>query len=279
LFPPLPKKKLGRPPKVKVPPATDANTPLQRFLDECFDTTDPDGKTLVALVPARHRLWRRSHVIREEVTKMKVFFKERFDIRPEVDKEHDMTSSYYRGVTMRPWAPPVAAGEAADVDAFVRESCELHVMGRARTNDLCDAFAAWKQEREHGYTLTAKERARFISHMQESFVYDTGVPITKTAAGAPGFYGLYLNTATEECRSVGYNRSPNTRTAVLKLDALGNIVDTIDSQDAFAHNVMKKSSVHICNQLTTCFKDGMRGLVHDGYCYMRASDHAKKMGI
>jgi hypothetical protein len=106
-------------------------------------------------------------------------------------------------------------------------------------------------------------------------VYHTGVPVTKDATGAPGVYGLYLATATAECREVGYNRSPNTHAAVLRLDALGDVVGTIDSQDAFAHNVAKKSPQHICKELTRCFKDGMKGLqLGDGYAYMRATDHA-----
>ena len=286
MFPPPPKRKLGRPPKAKVPPATDAGTPLQRFLDERFEV-EPDAKTHVAHVRALHRLWRRAHVNREETNQMVEFFKQRFSVVQEMDEGHDMTCSFYRGLRMRPWEPPrptVADADSdadADVDAFVREACEPHVMGRARTADLWDAFIVWKgqqqqQQQQHDpYAPTARERDRFITHLKRSFVYHTGVPVTKDAIGAPGFYGLYLNTATAECREVGYNRSPNTHATVLKLDAHGNVADTIASQDAFAHNVAKKSPQHICKELTRCFKNGMKGVVlGDGYCYMRAADHA-----
>ena len=190
-----------------------------------------------------------------------------------MDGGHDMTCSFYRGIAMRPWAPiPSDASDASDAAAFVREACEVHVMGRARTVDLWDAFVAWKGQ---AYAPAAGEKNRFVSHLKASFVYHTGVPVTKTATGAPGFYGLYLATASAECREVGYNRSPNIHAAILKLDTLGNVVGTIDSQDVFAHDVAKKSPQHICKELTRCFKDGRRGLVlGDGYSYMRARDHA-----
>ena len=77
LFPPQPKRRLGRPAKPKAPPATTADTPLQRFLDECFETS-ADGKMYVAYVKARHRLWRGCHVGRGETTAMVDFFKQRF---------------------------------------------------------------------------------------------------------------------------------------------------------------------------------------------------------
>ena len=274
LFPPQPKKKMGRPAKAKIQPSTDAGTPLQRFLDECFDVS-PDGKTHVAHVRARHRLWRAYHVNREETNAMIDFFKQRFGVVQEMDEERDMTCSFYRGLTMKPWAPPVSATDI-DIDAFVREACEVHVMGRARTSDLWDAFVAWKQEADPLWQSPAGERERFVSHMKKTpFVYHTGVPVTTAATGAPGFYGLYLTSANDECRGLGYNRSPNTHTAVLKLDALGNIVGTIESQDGFAHNVAKKSSQHVCKELSKCFRDGMKGmLLGDGYAYMRASDYA-----
>jgi len=296
LFPPPTKKKLGRPAKAKLPPVTDASTPLERFVVECFDASMPDARTHVAVVKARHRLWRASHVTRGETTEMVDFFKARFNVVFEMDEGHDMRSSFYVGLTMRPWVPRVpppsapsapSAPPAADVDAFVREACEVHVMGRARTNDLWAAFVEWKSgglgddvpvldnARFAGLGGDNAERARFMSHMKASFVYHTGVATTKSATGAPGFYGLYLTSATAECREVGYNRSPNTHSAVLKLDARGNVVGVIDSQDVFAHTVAKKSSQHICVELTRCFRDGMRGLIlGDGYSYMRAKDHA-----
>ena len=282
LFPPQPKKKMGRPAKAKVPPPTDANTPLQRFIDECFDTSNPDAKTHVALVRARHRLWRATHVSREETKTMVDFFKDRFNVVFEMDPTHNMKSSFYAGLAMRPWVPPSAPESTAqaDIDAFVREACEVHVMGRARMNDLWDAFVAWKRERESSYADTDVDRSRFISYMKNTFVYHTGVPITKDAVGAPGIYGLYIATATAETREVGWNRSPNTHGTVLKLDARGNVVDVIDSQDVFAHTVAKKSSQHICTEFTRCFNSGMRGLIlADGYQYMRSKDHATMLMI
>jgi prophage antirepressor-like protein len=280
LFPPQPKRKMGRPPKTKTAPATDADTPLQRFIDECFDTSDPDAKTHVALVRARHRLWRRSHVNREETKNMIDFFKDRFRIVLEMDGDHDMRSSFYVGLAMKPWVPPTAPENQTrtDIDAFVREECEVHVMGRVRNHDLWEAFAAWKLQKEPTFEPSDKERSKFIAYMKHSFVYHTGVPITKSAVGAPGLYGMYLKAANEETREVGWNRSPNTHCSVYRLDARGNIVGVIDSQDAFAHNVAKKSAQHMCVEFTKCFKDGMRGvMLGDGYCYMRSKDHATMM--
>ena len=284
LFPPQPKRKLGRPAKPKVPPATTADTPLQRFLDECFETS-ADGKTYVAYVKARHRLWRGCHVGREETSAMVDFFKQRFQTVQEMDEGHNMTCSFYKGLTMKPWVPDVVTGIAVqpDVDAFVREACEVHVMGRVRKPDLWNAFVAWKRQQDARYEPPAKgptgrpskEEDLFFSHLQKTFVYHTGVDVKLDGEGASGLYGLYLATASKECREVGYNRSPNTHASVLKLDARGNVVATIDSQDAFAHDVVKKSSHHVCKELTKCFKDGMRGLMPgDGYAYMRAKDHA-----
>ena len=286
LFPPQPKRKLGRPAKPKVQPATTADTPLQSFLDECFETS-ADGKTYVAYVKARHRLWRGCHVGREETSAMVDFFKQRFQTVQEMDEGHDMTCSFYKGLTMKPWVPDVVTGIAvppdADIDAFVREACEVHVMGRVRKPDLWNAFIAWKRQQDARYEPPAKgptgrpskEEDLFFSHLKKTFVYHTGVDVKLDGEGASGLYGLYLATASKECREVGYNRSPNTHASVLKLDARGNVVATIDSQDAFAHDVVKKSSQHVCKELTKCFKDGMRGLMPgDGYAYMRAKDHA-----
>ena len=186
---PQPMRKLGRPVKAKVPLATSADTPLQHFLDECFDVTGPDSKTPVAHVRARHRLWRNSHVIRDETTKMVEFFRQRFDVVKDMDEERDMMCSFYKGLTMRPWVPPCPAPSDVsnpDVDAFVQEACEVHVMGRARMTDLWDAFVTWKHEHEHEYTPMAGDRVRFISHLKTLFVYHTGVPVTKDAPGMPG---------------------------------------------------------------------------------------------
>jgi hypothetical protein len=278
LFPPPPKRKLGRPPKPKVAPPVDAATPLQRFLDECFDAALADGvgdaKTHVAHVRARHRLWRGCNVNREETAKMVDFFQQRFRVVQEMDEGHDIKCSFYVGLAMKPWAPPDVPD--ADVAAFVRERCEVHVMGRVRTVDLWDAFVAWR--RDGGATAapfeaTTKERMAFLAAAKAAFVYHTGVPVDRSGIGGPGFYGLYLATATRECREVGYNRSPGTHAAIVKLDAKGNVVATIESQDVFAHRVAKMSAQHVCKELTRLFREGGKGMVlPDGYCYMRASD-------
>lgn len=270
-----PKRKLGRPAKPKAPLPSDG-APLSCFLEECC-ILDPDAKTLCALVRARHRLWRRSNS-KEETSALCTFFDAHFLNVKETDVEHLMTSSYYKGLSLKPWVPPVPGPDVfqTDVDAFIRETCEVHVMGRVRTDDLLTCFAAWKGA---GYspTMTYHEKQRVLQHVQASF-FRSMVPVTKGAECGPGFFGLYNATATAECREVGYNRSPNTRACVLKLDSKGRIVAVIDSLQVFATSVMSKSSAYACNQMTKCFADGMRGLaLSDGHCYMRAYDyHVKK---
>lgn len=272
LLPQPPKKLIGRPPKPKAPLASDG-APLSCFLDECF-ILDPEAKTLAAVVRARHRLWRRSNS-KEHTTELCAFFDAHFQNVKETDMEHFMTSSYYKGLSLKPWVPPVPATDVfqADVEAFVRETCEVHVMGRVRTDDLLTCFAAWKGADN---SMTYAEKQRVLQHLQASF-YRSMVPVAKSAECGPGFFGIYNNNATPECREVGYNRSPNTRSCMLKLDSKGDIVAVIDSLQEFAKSVVKKTSVHVCNQLTRCFADNMRGLVHtDGYSYMRAFDYQVK---
>ncbi|MEW5315093.1 MAG: hypothetical protein WDW38_006545 [Sanguina aurantia] len=219
LLPQPPKKPLGRPPKAKLPLPSDG-APMSCFLEECC-TLDPDAKTLTALVRARHRLWRRSNS-KEDTKELCTFFDTHFQNVKETDVEHLMTSSYYKGVALKP------------------------------------------------------ERQRVLEHVQASF-FRSMVPITKSATCAPGFFGLYSRTATAECREVGYNRSPNTRLSVLKLDSRGTIMAVIGSVQEFANSVMGKSNAYACNQLTKCFADGMRALIHtDGFSYIRAPDHLIK---
>ena len=123
--------------------------------------------------------------------------------------------------------------------------------------------------------MTYREKQRFLGHMEASFVRSM-VPVTMAGTCSPGFFGLYINGATTECREVGYNRSPNTRATVLKLDVRGNIVQVIDSLHEFARTVVKKSDQYVCKQLSACFADGMKGMVHtDGYSYMRSKDYDK----
>jgi len=276
LYPPQPPKKKGRPPKPKPPPpTTTANTPLQEFLGECFTTDDPESRTHVAHVRARHRLWRKSHVNRDETNKMVEFFKGRFQSVQEMDATQDMKCSFYKGLAMCPWAPDTTT-LPTDIREFINDSCEVHVMGRATSADLWDTFVTWKKERDPLYEGTTDGMIAFIKELKKSpFVYHTGIPVTKEAIGLCGFYGLYLLTATEECRQVGYNRSPNTHGTIVKLDAAGTIVDMYDSQDYFSHNIAKKASQYICRLLTKNFKNGMKGLIlPDGYCYMRKNDHS-----
>jgi prophage antirepressor-like protein len=281
LFPQQPKKKLGRIPKAKVLPEITEDTPLQRYLDECFDLV-PDGKTHVAHVRALHRLWRRSHIARIETSEMTEFFKERFQTVQEIEEEQNMKCSFYKGLTMKPWQfvvdPLNVMNFHNDIGSFVEETCELHVMGRVKASDIWPLFIETKKKQDPKYSGTAKEKTRFFSHMKTMFVYYTGVPTKKDGVGAPGFYGLYAKTATEETRQIGYNRSPNTHMSVFKIDTRGIIVDTIESQDAFAHNVANKSSQYVCVEMTKCFANGMKGYFPgDGYCYMRSTDHAIMM--
>ena len=321
LFAPLPPRKRGRPAKPRkvvmvtesfapttVAPTTVAPTfvdLLQRFLAECF-VLDPEGtveasQTLVTYVRHRLRLWYSAYQVslgktnnavikREETNALSQFFQDRFQVVQKFDR--GMKSSFYKGLTMKPWAPEI--GTESDVDRFVRDVCEVHVMGRARagseeTNSkktesermdtIFGAFNKWSVDAK-GAVPTDADWKRFITALKRSpFVYHTGVAVARDAVGASGVYGLYLKTATDECRDVGYNRSPNTRSAILKLDALGNVVDIIDSQNEFAKTVMKRSSEHACHELTRCFNDGMKGVLPgDGYCYMRAKDHETLLG-
>lgn len=272
LLPQPPKKPLGRPPKAKLPLPSDG-APMSCFLEECC-TLDPDAKTLTALVRARHRLWRRSNS-KEDTKELCTFFDTHFQNVKETDVEHLMTSSYYKGVALKPWVPPTPGPDVfqGDVDVFIRETCEVHVMGRIQTSDLVAAFTVWKGA---GHSMPYRERQRVLEHVQASF-FRSMVPITKSATCAPGFFGLYSRTATAECREVGYNRSPNTRLSVLKLDSRGTIMAVIGSVQEFANSVMGKSNAYACNQLTKCFADGMRALIHtDGFSYIRAPDHLIK---
>ena len=294
LFPPPPKKKMGRPPKPRPVQASFSSQGnlrgLPGFLSECF-VEDADAITLVALVRARYRLWTRGASSstedggknkksgsREETTELVAFFEQRFQKANVDDKDRMMTNSYYKGVSMKPWAPPTPSAEAyqVDVDAFVREKCEAHVMVRATTADLMSAFAAWKKKGEPGQEdepFTYKERQRILGHLEAAFVRSM-VPVTMAGTCSPGFFGVYLNDATAECRDVGYNRSPNTRAAVVKLDARGNVVQVLDSLHELASGVLGKSNQYVCKLLGTCFAVGMKGLVHsDGYEYMRAKDY------
>ena len=312
LFAPLPPRKRGRPAKPrKVVMVTESFAPmtvaptfvdlLQRFLAECF-VLDPEGtveasQTLVTYVRHRLRLWYGAYQVmdgktnnavikREETNALSQFFQDRFQVVQLFDR--GMKCSFYKGLAMKPWAPEI--GTESDVDRFVREMCDVHVMGRARmgsektdsrktdserADTILGAFNTWSLGVK-GVAPTEPDWKRFLATLKKSpFAYHSGVAVKHDAVGATGFYGLYLKTATAECRDVGYYRSPNTRNLVLKLDALGNVVGAVDSQDAAAVTVMMRSSQHLCKELTRCFKDGMKGLLPgDGYCYMRAKDHA-----
>lgn len=269
LVPPPPTKKLGRPPKPKAPLPSDG-APLSRFLEECF-TLDPTSKTHCAIVRARHRLWCQSSS-RKQTAELCDFFDNHFQNVKETDIEYQMTSSYYKGLALKAWVPPTPSANVFqdDVAAFISEMCEVHVMGRVRTDELLKAFSSWKGAAE---TMEEKEKQRVLRHMQASF-YRAQVPVTQGAECGSGFFGVYLNSASEECREVGYNRSPNTRTCILKLDSRGTLVHIIDSLQDFAKSVMGKSNVYASTQFTKCWADNMRGMVlQDGYTYMRAKDH------
>jgi hypothetical protein len=207
------------------------------------------------------------------------FFKARFQTVQQMDEDHNVTCSFYTGLRMKPWVLPeinnIPDIYQADVDEFVRDKCDVHIMGRVRTDDLYAAFTEWKNEQSADYRWTIQERVRIMTHFKAICVYYTGIAFTDDAKGEPGLYGIYLKTASAELRHIGYNRSPNTHSFVLKIDAQGNIIDRIESIDVFAYNVMKKSSAWASKQLSICFKDGMKGLIlNDGYSYMKECDHA-----
>ena len=274
LIPRPPPKKIGRPPKTRVQPTNDANTPLQRFLDDCFDVVE-GGKVHVVWVKARYQLWRNCYVKPKEADVAIKFFDDRFQRFQEWDEERDMKCSFYRGVTMRNWTPPDIVDP--EISAFVDDTCVPHVMGRVRTKDLFNVYVSWKKKRGEECPTALRDQLRFSNLMKSAFVYYTGVAVCSKATGAPGFYGLYLNnvvgvdglveSATRECRLIGYNRSTNTRNSMVKLDANGKIVDTLQSQDELA-NILKRTTTHICHLLEN--KDG---IWHEGYRYMREKDY------
>jgi hypothetical protein len=204
-----------KPPKAKVNPPLDPSSTYARFLAECFDE-DPEATTSKALVRARHRLWSRctSRITTEELC---TFFAGRYSVVHEVDMTRLIKSACYKGISLKPWAPadPPPALFQADVAHFVREACEVHLMGRATTKDLCAAFSAWKSDKDgKKHEMSYREKTRFTDHLQAPF-FRSMVSTTRDATCAPGFFGLYLATASDECRAAGYFKSPNTAEAVV----------------------------------------------------------------
>jgi len=215
----LEKRKAGRPFKAKAEPkANTPSTSLKCFLNECFEISDSsDDKVRVVYVRARHRFWRDSFVNKMETSNLDAWFKERFDILKEDDPEHDLKSGFYTGLKMKPWAPVIfdKARVRKDVTTFLLEKCEIHIMGRAAQNDLLKEYTEWKQKDQ----LTVDQKKLFLSHLNNMFIFHQGVPIVSGDSGVPGFYGLYLKSATEECRIVGYKRSQ-----ILTKPSLSNLI-------------------------------------------------------
>jgi hypothetical protein len=264
-----------KPPKAKVNPPLDPASTHARFVAECFDE-DPGATTSKALVRARHRLWSRC-TSRSTTEALCQFFAGRYSVVHEMDMTRLMKSACYKGIALKPWAPadPPPAVFQADVALFVREACEVHLMGRVTTKDLCAAFSAWKSEKdpEKKHDMSYREKARFTDHLAASF-FRSMVSTTRDATCAPGFFGLYLATASDECRAAGYFKSPNTAETVVKLNSVGTVVDLIESVQAAA-KAMGYSDAHVCKQLAARFADGMQGMAHGGYSYMKSSDYRK----
>jgi hypothetical protein len=88
-----------------------------------------------------------------------------------------------------------------------------------------------------------------------------------------------LKTASIECREIGYNRSPNTRVKVYQLNENYERImgGEIDSVEAFARDVVKKGMRTVTGALKKSFQDGMRGMKHGNFVYMRATDYAKRI--
>ena len=276
-------KKSGRTTIPRMQVTTTKKTPIQQFLDEYFDI-DPNGKTREAHVVALHRFWRGSRVCNDETSVMIAFFKERFQAVQEMDPERDMTCSFYKGLTMKPWQPNVADIEdidiQEDINVFIQETCDVAIMGRASSDGIWEAFIAWKTLRQTTkYKVVSSERTRFFTYMNAMFVYYKSVKASSTDdVGLPGFYGLYMKNASKEDRKLGYDFSSDTRTTVLKFDATGAIVNSIVTQNVFARNVVGKSTTYAGTQLTKWFKDGMQAFSPgDGFTYMRATDYAIKV--
>jgi hypothetical protein len=282
LFPPQPKKKLGRTPKVtkKYEPLAageDASTSeppgahgFDSFVSECFDLGD-GARTLKAMVKARHRLWSRQagQALRSALTE---FFDERFKDVLVFDAALDANFAYYEGLALKPWAPSMPSDVHPDIAEFVRDACEPHVMGRAAATDLKAAFVAWKRANgapEYADTMSLAEEARFRDCVGATFVW-TQVPVDGSGVCVTGCFGLYLKSAPAdaEIRRVGYNCSPNTRHAVFKLDARGNKVAILDSMAAVAQNVIHKTLTHTSRKLNEPFQLG-RGFFHKGYAYIK----------
>ena len=278
---PLVTSKLGKIAKIKTPIFTAEDAQLQRFFDECC-VVNPYGKTHISHVLACHRLWRGENIARDDTNAMIAFFKKQFQTIQETDNELDMKCTFYKGMTMKPWQynikPENALNIQEDVSACIMASCDLHIMGRTKVVDIWDAFIESKKKQDPEYNETAKEKKRFFKHMKTMFVHYTNITFNGDKVTSPGFYGLYMKTASKETRLVGYNKSPNTQINVFKLDGKGNILQTIASQDVFAKTIVKKSSQYVCIEMTKSFANGMKPYSPgDGFGYMRATDHATMM--
>ena len=264
--------KLGRIPKPRPERRVDETTPLDQFLDECFTMDDPDALTHVSYVKYRYALWRESHVDRKGNEAMVDFFQKHFRKVQVFDENVKVKCSMYKGLAMKPWNPSIEDDEN-DLAKFVQERCDLHVMGRASTNDIVQEYVAWMREADEAYVAPKDIRARIIAGLSPPFVYYTGVALMHDGKGVPGIYGFYLKSASDETREVGYNKSPNTRCEVIKLDANMTIVDTLDSQDVLAKN-LRVSAQYVCTQLKKAFENGMMPYVtKDGFGYMRKKDY------
>ena len=272
------KPKMGRPPKQRNPDVDIEKVSLDRFLRECFTTEDPEAVTHVEYVKARLKLWRMEDVKPKEVDQMKKFFKARFSVVQRYDESVDMKCSMFLGLQMKPLSidtDKLLEGQHEDIREFFVENCEVHIMGRAKTGDVFYEFMIWKKERDPSYKVkTMKcERDRIHQHLKAQFVHSQIAMDISPGNTVTGFRGFYLNSASEETRKVGYNKSPNTQHEVFKLnETTGEVVGSVKSQDELSR-LIGTSSQTVCNYLKNAFKERKPYFPGDGFGYMRKIDY------
>lgn len=276
LFPVKPTK-LGRPAALRQKLVITDDTPniLPRFLSECF-VQDPESFALVAHVKMRYYMFRAKATDRSTTKEMTEFFESQFQVVQKMVDTVKVKCSMYKGIEMKPWTvdtDTLIEHQEEDVAAFFREMCEVNIMGRARTKTFMEEFAKWKQQEDPTYKCTIPEKNRVNKHLRTLFISSTNVAIDSSSTGNTGFYGFYMKSATEEERTVGYFKSPNTRREVVQIDANYNIVKTFESQDAVA-TVIKKSAQYFCQMLSKAYReDHGPYLPGDSYGYMRMVDY------
>jgi hypothetical protein len=272
------KPKMGRPPKQRNPDVGIEKVSLDRFLRECFITDDPEAVTHVEYVKARLKLWRMEDVKPEGIKEMMDFFKPRFSVVQRYDESVDVTCSMFLGLQMKPLSidtDKLLEGQHEDIREFFVENCEIHIMGRAKTGDVFDEFMIWKKERDPSYKVKSMkcERDRIHNHLKAQFVHSQIAMDISPGNTVAGFRGFYLNSASEETREVGYNKSPNTQREVFKLnETTGEVVGSVKSQKKLA-TLIGTSAQTVGNYLDKAFMMHKPYFPGDGFGYMRKIDY------